>query len=58
MSASIPNGLNGIRSATLRDGRFNSSIDDDVTDVSLPDYDEVLIAITRLKNNKATGDDI
>lgn len=49
--------LNGPENATARDDVIGISIDDDGADVSLPDFDEVLIAIDRLKKTKAAKAD-
>ncbi|XP_054085666.1 LINE-1 retrotransposable element ORF2 protein isoform X1 [Zeugodacus cucurbitae] len=49
--------LNGSESTTPGDGEPDPPIDDDGTDVPLPDHEEIRIAITRLKNNKAAGAD-
>ncbi|XP_054082672.1 uncharacterized protein LOC105219245 isoform X1 [Zeugodacus cucurbitae] len=49
--------LNGSESTTPGDGEPDSPIDDDGADVPLPDREEIRIAITRLKNNKAAGAD-
>ncbi|XP_049301820.1 LINE-1 retrotransposable element ORF2 protein isoform X6 [Bactrocera dorsalis] len=49
--------LNGSESTTPGEGEPDSPIDDDGADVPLPDHEEVRIAITRLKNNKAAGAD-
>ncbi|XP_054089770.1 LINE-1 retrotransposable element ORF2 protein isoform X1 [Zeugodacus cucurbitae] len=49
--------LNGSESTTPGDSEPDPPIDDDGTDVPLPDHEEIRIAITRLKNNKAAGAD-
>ncbi|XP_054084799.1 uncharacterized protein LOC128921370 [Zeugodacus cucurbitae] len=49
--------LNGSESTTPGDGEPDPPIDDDGTDVPLPDHEEIRIAITCRKNNKAAGAD-
>ncbi|XP_049304006.1 uncharacterized protein LOC125776321 [Bactrocera dorsalis] len=49
--------LNGSERTTPGEGEPDTPIDDDGADVPLPDHEEVRIAITRLKNNKAAGAD-
>ncbi|XP_054081972.1 uncharacterized protein LOC128919982 [Zeugodacus cucurbitae] len=47
--------LNGNECTTPGDGEPDSPIDDD--GIPLPDHEQIRIAITRLKNNKAAGAD-
>lgn len=44
--------MNGSEIGIPADGKNDSQIDDEGTDISKPDYEEVEIATARLKNNK------